>query len=484
MSSRTSIKNSIIRVGIGKGGMIALQFFSSIILARMLTPEDYGITASLAIFISLSVMLVDSGFGGSLVYQKDVDERDYSTVFWLNTIISIALYGVMFCLSNVISNFYGIPEISIYIKVLGLVVIFNALGHIQFYQLYKNLEFNKINLTNIICYFFASLISILLAYHKFGVWALISQQVLYNIFSTVVFIFLNKFRPHLYFSWKTIKKHWSFGSGLFFSSILKTIYDNMYLQLMSKFGDVKNAGLYNQANKLKDIPATLFSSTFETSLFPLFSRIKDNQEYSKKFRNVSSLLAFICCPLFTLMSLLATPIIKILLGSKWIDASMLLSILSMGSFFYVMESINRSGLKSKGQSMLIFKIDLFKRSLSILFICLALWNFGIYGIAYSFIFNSALGWLINAFFLSKHIEYSTYNQIFDTIKPIFISAPIAILIYITGVTSLKNDLLNIILGSMVLFLCYTFVNAITKDKSYIYIKSTIKQRVQREKNNC
>lgn len=476
MGAYPNIRKSIITVAFGRGTMIVLQFASFIILARMLSPEDYGITAMLAIFISVSAMLVDSGFGGSLIYQERVDERDFSTVFWINILISSTLYGLMFVLADDIASFYNIPDIASYIRVLGLVVFFNSLGHIQFNQLYRNLEFNKINVVNLSSYLIAAIISIVLAYFHYGVWALICQQVLYSVISTVIYVVINRFRPKLFFSWNIVRKHWSYGSGLFFSTITKTIYDNMYLQLIGKYADVHNAGFFNQANKLKDIPATLFSTTFDTSLFPVFSKIREEEVYATKMRRVSSVFAFVCAPAFILMGLLAKPIIMLLLGYKWIEAAPLLSVLSVGAVFYILESVNRSGLKSKGQSMLLFKIDLLKRFLFILVMLAALFAYGIYGLAFAYIINSFGGWVVNAVCLSRYVKYTFLSQFIDVIKPILLSLLVAVIVYSVCTEPTHSNILNIFIVSFVYIVMYALVNFIIRDSSMLFMIETIKNK--------
>lgn len=479
MSSNPNIKKSVLSVGLGRGGMICLQFVTSIILARLLSPEDYGITAMLAIFISISGLLVDSGFGGSLIYYKDIDDKDYSTVFWLNMGISVFLYLGMFFFSDFIAEFYGIQKISLYIKILGLVVVFNSLGQIQFNLLYKNLEFNKINAVNLVSYFIAAIIAIFLAYRGFGVWALICQQVFNSVLATIFLISLNRFVPRLFFSWSIIKKHWSFGSGLFFSSILKSIYDNMYLQLMGKYADVRSTGYFNQATKLKDIPSGLLSSTFETSLFPLFSKIDDDLLFSNKFRKVSCFFSFVCCPSFFILSICSKEVIAILLGEKWLDAAPLLSILSIGSIFYILEVVNRSGMKAKGKSMLIFKMDFIKRTISIVLMFLSLKLWGIYGLASVYIFNSFFSWIINTFCLSRCCSYRVSLQLQDMFKPFLLSLFIAVGVYYLFNSFELNYYVSLIINAVVFAIVYILFSIITKDDSIYFVIGLIKEKIKK-----
>ena len=454
-----------------------LQFVSSIILARLLTPEDYGITAMLAIFISVSTILIDSGFGGSLVYHKDVDGRDFSTVFWLNIAISTGIYTCMFLFSNKLASFYGIQELSLYIRILGIVLVFNSLGHIQFSLLYKNLEFNKLNIVNLVSYSIASVIAIFLAYWGLGVWALISQQVLNSVLSTLFLVFFNKYIPQVYFSWEIVKKHWNFGSGLFFSSILRAIYDNMYLQMIGKFSDVKSAGLFNQATKLKDIPSNLFSSTFDTSLFPLFSKLHEDDLFTEKFRIVTRFLAFVCCPILFLMSISARSIVEILLGEKWLDSASLLSFLSIGAIFYIMEIVNRSGLKARGRSMLIFKMDVIKRFISILLMFIFLKTLGVYGLAISYIINSFFCWIINSICLARYCSYSFKCQLLDIVKPFSVSVIIALVVYFISFEIYMSCIGTLLFNTIAFIIIYLSVLIIIKDSSASLFVNLVKSRI-------
>lgn len=429
MQANPNIKKSVFLVGLEKFSMILFQFVSSIILARLLTPEDYGIVAMIAIFISLSGILVDSGFGGALVYYKNVDKKDYSTVFWVNMALSIFLYALMYINADAISEFYQTPILSDLIKVLGLSVVFNSIGLIQFTILYKELAFKTLGIISVTSYILSALIAIALAYWGYGVWALIAQQVLASVLKTVLYVVYNRFVPEFYFSWKLLKKHWSFGSGLFFSTLLRTVYDNMYLQLIGKYCSVTNAGYYNQAKKLKDIPSNLFSNTFDTSLFPVFSKIEDEQLFVDKYRMINRMFSFCCIPIFFIMAILSKDIVLWLLGEKWIESAWILSVMSIGAIFYIFESISRSIFKAKGKSGLIFRLDIVKRTSAILLMFIAVVQYELAGIVYVFVLNSVIGYLINQYYLSGIISYSLLQALKDMGRYIVMSVIATIGVY-------------------------------------------------------
>jgi len=476
MQANPNIKKSVFLVGLEKFSMILFQFVSSIILARLLTPEDYGIVAMIAIFISLSGILVDSGFGGALVYYKDVDTRDYSTVFWVNMALSVFLYVLMYMNADVISEFYHTPILSDLIKVLGLSVVFNSIGLIQFTILYKELAFKTLGIISVTSYILSALIAIALAYWGYGVWALIAQQVLASVLKTILYVICNRFVPKFYFSWQLLKKHWGFGSGLFFSTLLRTVYDNMYLQLIGKYCSVTNAGYYNQAKKLKDIPSNLFSNTFDTSLFPVFSKIEDEQLFVDKYRMINRIFSFCFIPIFFIMAILSKDIVLWLLGEKWIESAWILSVMSIGAIFYIFESISRSIFKAKGKSGLIFRLDIVKRTSAILLMFIAVMLYELAGIVYVFVLNSVIGYLINQYYLSRIIPYSLLKALKDMGRYIVMSVIATIgVYYLMTLELVEGNLVCCVVYAVAFGVLYILMALTLKDKSIHLILKIFKK---------
>lgn len=206
MGNTPKRSKSIVTVGFEKISMILIQLIISVVLARLLTPSDYGTIAMISIFISLSSALVEAGLGGSLVYYKDVDDKDYSTVFWLNIISSIVLYLIIFCISSTVSDFYRHTELSRVLKISGLSIVFSAMGTIQLMIMYKKILFKQLAYISIISYFVSAIIAIVLPYQGLGVWALVAQQVLISVIKSFLLIIFNRFVPSLFFS-KALVQH-------------------------------------------------------------------------------------------------------------------------------------------------------------------------------------------------------------------------------------------------------------------------------------
>ena len=482
MSKEPQLKKSIFVVGLEKSSMIAFQFVTSIIMARLLTPSDYGLTAMIAIFISLAGILTEAGFGGSLVYHKDVDRKDYSTVFWINLSLSVFLYILIWLSSGFISDFYGHPILQDIIKLSGLTIIINALGTIQYTMMYKEMKFKSLAKVSIISYVVSAICSVTLAFLGFGVWALVAQQVLSSVIRTFILMVNNRFIPDFFVSTTIIKRHWSYGSGLFYSTILRTIYDNMYLQIIGKYCSIVNAGYYNQAKKLKDIPSNLFSQTFETALFPIFCKYEKDSDFDRKFRKTNKTFSFVVCGIFAYIAAMADEIILFLLGDKWMGCSWILSIITIGSVFYVSESINRSILKAKGYSHLIFKLDLIKRLLCLTIMFIAVVQYELNGIVWAFVINSVIGWGVNVMAVSNNSTYKYQQQTIDLFKYVTISLFVGFVI-LTFKDSLCNllPIISIFITLPLYVLVYIVILKIMGDNSLKYCTNMLLTKISKQK---
>lgn len=319
-----------------------------------------------------------------------------------------------------------------------------------------------------------------LAINGFGVWALVAQQVFHSIINTIILVFYTKFIPGFNISFILLKKHWTFGKGCLGSSIVKTIYENIYLQITGKYCSIFNAGLFNQANKMKNIPVDLFCQTFEKALFPLLAKC-DKKEFNSKLKKISSFFSFFVIPIFISISISSEVIVNILLGEKWLSSSWILSLLSIGGIFMVFEAVNRSALKACGKTQVLFKIELLKRSISVLIIFLSLFYFDLEGIVFAFIFNSIMGWIFNCFFINKFSDYTLFNQIKDLMY-YFIPSIIILLIIYTVKDEFSLDLIDICLINCIYLISYFGFYYLIKNEVMKIILGLIKTNLTSSKN--
>jgi teichuronic acid exporter len=468
------LKDSFLYVSIERFGVIVIQFLANIILARLLTPEDYGIVAMVSLFIGISAIIVDSGLAGSLIFRNDVEEIDYHTIFWFNIIISIIIYLIILFSAPFISNFYNTPIISKIICSIGLTIIINAFSIVQSTKLQKELKFKSLAIIGILSSIIASIISIIIAIKDGGVWALVYLQLLQTTLNSIMLILTNKYIPKFSFSFSTLKKHLYFGSSLLSSSLLKIIYENFYSQAIGKIISIANSGYYNQARRLNDVPVNITASILDKAVFPVISKIKSKKEFILQASKLIRIILLLTVPLCIIMNIYSKDIISLTLGEKWQNSSWILSWLSLGSLGVILETIIRNLIKSTGRSKLIFHIELVKR-ISGICIILALSYWQLKGILMAFIINSFIASILNSWGLSKSVNY----KIIDQIKNIF-SLLFLWFIPFIAIMSIKYfyqslHLINILIGSFVFFTIYIILIFATKIPERIYLINSYKK---------
>ena len=261
-----------------KFGTMGISFVSNIVLARLLTPEDYGCIGMLMIFILVANTFIDGGFGSALIQKKEPTQEDYSTIFYWNLFLSIVLYALLFFTSPLIASFYELPLLSSVLRVQGLVLILNSLSIIQQNRLRKQLLFKKLSVVSIVSALLSLGITIYLAYVGWGVWALVAQQLLMSLFNAVLFWIVGKWAPTFVFSKQSFKELFGFGGYILSSNLINTLCNNVQGLLIGKFFSPVTMGLYAQARKLEEVASTSISSIIDQVSFPVFSEFQDSKE--------------------------------------------------------------------------------------------------------------------------------------------------------------------------------------------------------------
>lgn len=411
MKINNLLKNSFI-VGSTRASTMLITFATTIALAQLLTPHDFGTVAMCSLFFSIASVLVESGLGGSIIYHKDNDEDDYHTVFWFNMAVSIILYIILFACSGAIASFYGIPMLSCIIKISGLSFVIHSTCLIQSTLLSKGLKFKITSKILLLSSVITSILTIALAFilkeRKLGIYALAFQQVLLYFFQSLLFIHYGSYRPRFRFSWNKLKKHWNFGSKLLGTSLIKITYDNIYIQIIGKVIGIDGAGYYNQAKKINDVPTNIIQNPLETVLFPSLVNAKD---FNEKTKIITNSFAIVMIPSISLLALLANNLVLLCLGKEWMESGWMLSMMLWGTIGAALENLNRNFIKATGKTEVILKTDCIKRAICLAIICCSIY-WGIKGILIAFIINGFLGWLINCWIVHRICE----NKLLDQIK--------------------------------------------------------------------
>lgn len=361
-------------------GVMGLQFCVNLILARLLTPADFGTIGLLSIFIAVSQTFIDGGFGSALIQKKHPSEIDYSTIFFWNIFVSCICYLALFFTSPLISKFYNIPVLSPILKVLGISLLLNSANAIQVNRLQKQLKFSLLAQTSILTYFLSAILTIFLAYRGYGVWSLVAMSVVQPLIRIVILFFLTRWHPILIFSIESFKKLVSFGGYLLLGNLLESIFKNIQGLIIGKKFSAAQMGYYSQADKLDQIVSYSIPQVISSVMYPVFSQFQDDkvrlQELIKyDFRVIS----FGIYPLLTCMILIAYHLIMFLYGEKWLESAPYFQILCFGGFLYSINNISYYAVAASGKSKALLGVAIYKWLMLGVFIFIGM-NFGMKGI--------------------------------------------------------------------------------------------------------
>ena len=322
-----------------------------ILMARILTPADYGIVGMLAIFIAVSQSLVDSGFSQALIRKQDRSEIDNSTVFYFNIAVGIVLYLLLFFCAPLIADFYNEPLLVPVTRTIGLSVVFNSLAVVQRALLTVKLDFKTQAKASFVGAVISGAIGISLAYTGFGVWAIVWQQISNLVIITILLWIFSKWKPIWVYSWKSFRELFNFGSKLLASGLLNTIFNNLYLIVIGKFFKASDLGYYTRAHQFTDFASSNITGIFQRVTYPVLSTIQnDDDRLADVYRRLLRTSAFIIFPFMTGMAAVAKPMILSFLTKEWLFSAVLIQILCFSQMWYPVHAINLNLLQVKGRS--------------------------------------------------------------------------------------------------------------------------------------
>lgn len=410
---------------IDKIGTMALQFFVNIILARLLMPSDFGCVGMLAIFIVVSQTIIDGGFGSALIQKKEPTQTDYSTIFYWNILFAVILYLALFVSASFIASFYKMPLLCDVLRVMGLNLIISSFGIIQINRQRKQLAFKRIALINITSYLLASIVAISLAYNDYGVWSLVALQILYGIFSVIMFWIVTKWKPDWCFSVQSLKNLFSFGGYLLFAGVLQEICRNLQGLIIGRRFSSVEMGLYAQAKKLDDVTSLTLPNIIVQVIFPVYSQLQNNLERTREVLKMNvRIISFFTFPLMILLITIAQPLIDFLYGNKWGAAVPYFQVLCISGLFACLQNVNYYAVAAQGKSNVLFAWSFYKWGMLLLLLLIGM-HWGMYGILWGMVISSLNIYLVNAALVGKYVSYSLWSQL----KDVF---PIACITLLTG----------------------------------------------------
>lgn len=445
----------------------------SIVLARLLLPDDYGAISMVMVFITFADVLITSGFPVALIQKKDADETDYSSVLFANIVLSVILYIILFFSSPLVAEFYDMPILSGVLRVLGVRVIISAVNSVQSAFVSKNMLFKKYFWATFLGTTISGVIGIAMAYMDFGVWALVAQQLISTSVGVIVLFVVLKWRPKCLFSWNRLRGLFRFGWKILFEGISETFTVQVRNLIIGKVYTSGDLGYYTKAQQFPNLLVSNVVSSVSTVLFPAMSAEQDNHERVKELMRKSvKVTSFVMFPLSLGLALVAKPFVEVVLTDKWLDCVPYLQIFCFTQVATVGMICRHEALKSIGRSD-VYMYEHFIARVITLAVLFAVYKVSVMAIALSLIAGIVVTAVTVGVTSKKYNDYSYKEQLMDILPIILASFVMGILVYFIGLLALPAIavlFLQILVGAI----GYLLVSHIFKLEGYVYLLGLFK----------
>lgn len=460
-----------------------ITFIVGIILARILSPKEFGLIGMLTIFIAISQSFIDSGFRQALIRKQNCTQTDYSTVFYFNIVVGIFFYILLFISAPFIGGFFHEPILKDLIKVLGLGLIINSFTIIQSTLLTKNINFKQQAEISVIAAIISGLISISLAFTGWGVWSLVALTLVKNAINSVLLWFWSNWKPIWYFSSKSFNELFAFGSKLLISGLIDTIYRNVNYLIIGKYFSAVELGYYTQADQFQSMPSTNLQGIIARVSYPVLSSIQhDKQRLKDAYKKIIKSTMLFTFVLMLGMAAIAKPMIITLIGEKWEPCVIYLQMLCFVGMFYPLHALNLNMLQVQGRSDLFLRLEIIKKTLAIPIIIIGvIW--GIKAMILGMIIISLVAYYLNSYWSGGFIGYSFLEQIKDILPSFLLSMIMSATVFVEGLfiplSSLPLLILQLSTGAILTFGLFEVLHF----KDYIFIKEIILEKILTQKND-
>lgn len=453
-----------------------ITFIVGIILARLLSPREFGLIGMITVFIAVSESFINSGFSSALIRKKNCTDKDFSTVFYFNLVVGILFFIILFFSAPAISRFFDEPELSAILQVLGAVLIIDSLTLIQRTILTKRIDFKLQARISIIASIGSGVVAITMAYYGFGVWALVAQRMIKQGLNSVFLWLWNKWKPLLVFSVESFKELFGFGSKLLVSGLIDTVYRNIYYLVIGKYFSAQELGFYTKANEFKSLPSANLNGIIGRVTYPVLSTLQDDiprlrNNYQKLIRSIM----FITFTLMLGMAAVAEPMIHTLIGAKWEPSIIYLQMLCFVGMMYPLHALNLNMLQVQGRSDLFLKLEIIKKIIAIPTIVIGvIW--GIKMMIAGMMVNTLIAYYLNSYWSGRHINYSFSQQVKDILPSFFLALAMGVSVFILGLflpfIYPINLIIQIVFGALFIFI----VSELIHFRDYIFVKQLVLEK--------
>jgi len=421
-------------------GTQGISFVVGIILARLLSPSDYGVLTLLMVFINISRVFVQSGLNTALIQKLEVDETDLSSVFYLSLGISAGCYAILWVAAPAIAAFYLQPELSTLIRVISLVLFPGALNSVQQAVIARKMAFHKLMVGSIAANLISGAVGIVMAYAGFGIWALVGQQIVSQVAICVILLFTVDWRPRLLYSWVKVKTLFSFGWKLLVSSLIETIYNNLRTLVIAKRFDEKQVGYYNRGKLFPELLMNMVNGSIQSVMLPMFSGEQERPERLKAMMRrtimVSSYLVF---PLMAGLALVARPMVSLLLTDKWLPCVPFLWIACADFAFYPVHTSNLQAINAMGRSDVFLRLEIIKKTYGLAILAFTVFCFhNVLVVAAGSVVSTLIATFVNAAPNKKLLGYRYLEQVKDLLPSLGMTAAMGLAVWAVSLLPMGN----------------------------------------------
>lgn len=451
MNSDTFFKNFIWRF-LERCGAQCITLIVSIVLARLLDPNAFGLIAIVTVFTTVMQVFVDSGLGSALIQKKNADELDFSTVFHFNMLLCGLLYLIMFFSAPLIGAFYDMPDLEPVIRVLSLILIISGLRNVQQSYVARELLFKKQFIATLVGTVCAGVVGLWMAYSGFGVWALVWQMLVNQIVGTIILWIIVDWRPKLIFSFERLKGLFSYGWKLLVSSLIDTLYRDIRQLIIGKMYTAGDLAFYNKGEEFPKLLAINIGTSIDSVLFPTMSAVQDDNERVRNItRRAIKVSTYIMMPMMMGLAVCAEPLISLLLTDKWLFCVPFLRIFCVTYAFYPIHTANLNAIKALGRSDMFLKLEIIKKVIGIMALLATMWV-SVEAIAYSMMGVTLISQVINAWPNKKLLGYGYGEQVKDMLPQIGLTVLMGLIVFTVTLLDFSNIvtlLIQILLGIVI-----------------------------------
>lgn len=455
---------------IDKSSRQVIQFVIGIILARLLAPEDYGIIGMLGIFIAIATTFTNSGLSSALIQKKECSDADYSTIFFFNFVVALAFYLLIFACAPLIADFYQIPLLKSVTRVIALQLIITGLTTVQATRLTKDLRFKEQSIISICSMLLSGSVGLIMAFCGWGVWALVFQTLVAQVVTSACTWYVSKWTPKLIFSKESFSRLWGFGSKILGSSLINTLYGNLYTLIIGKAFSPSQVGFYNRGNQYALLPVQTIQDMALTVNYPVLAKVQDdNERLLRAYKKLMSVPLYILYPVLTGLAVTAPYLIPLMIGDKWQPCVPILQILCFGYMFSPLTHLNLNLLYVKGRTDLVLKLELIKKPIAFLILFISI-PFGLIWMIVGKALYEFIAFSFNCYYTGKILGYGEIKQL-KVLLPIFINCGIMAGIVFCSMIPFSSNLTKVCVGTLSGIITYLLVSVVTRNECYMELKN-------------